>query len=336
MVRLADGSWRTMEESRHLFPDFDETRAWRLPNAPLALPGENLEQYLRRVGFSDAQIHYVKRSYANAAGDDMRYIGADFFLEDVRDKTARGGDYRILDGYQTLAEILARGIDICLETVVESVAWSGAGVRVTATDGRVFEGDHAVIALPLGVLQSGKIRFSPGLPAEKQGTIDCLRMGPAIKLIYRFAEPVLPEGILAVYSPLNPPMWWSPSFGHEGYDGQVVTAFATGDWARELLALGEEGALQHGLMTLRTELGRDDLQPDTMHLVNWPADPFAMGGYSVSPPGSAGARAQLAQPVADRLFWAGEVTAPEVWAATVHGAYASGRRAASEVLRVIR
>jgi monoamine oxidase len=335
MVRLADGSWRTMEESRRLFPNFDETRAWRLPDAPAALPGENLGEYLRRIGFSDETLHYVKRSYANAVGDDMRYIGADFFLEDVRDTSAGEGDYRILDGYDSLIHVLARGLDIRLSTIVKAIDWHGDGVRVTTAEGQIFAADRVLITLPLGVLQSGGVKFTPALPVEKQSAIDCLRMGPAVKMVYRFAQRILPEGISAVYSPHNPPMWWSPSFGHD-YEGQVMTAFATGDWARELLALGEEGALQRGLAALRTELGRDDLQPDDMHLVNWPADPFALGGYSVTPPGAINARAQLAQPVENRLFWAGEATAPNVWAATVHGAYASGRRAASEVLQIVR
>ncbi len=64
-------------------------------------------------------------------------------------------------------------------------------------------------------------------------------MAPALKLIYRFDEPVLPPGIMALYSAINPPMWWSPSFGHDT-DVTVMTAFITGDWARELHAEGEE------------------------------------------------------------------------------------------------
>ena len=52
-------------------------------------------------------------------------------------------------------------------------------------------------------------------------------------------------------------MWWSPSLGRE--DGAVVwTAFFTGDYAREMLALGEQAALQKGLNTLRR---RDRLNP---------------------------------------------------------------------------
>jgi monoamine oxidase len=48
-------------------------------------------------------------------------------------------------------------------------------------------------------------------------------------------------------------------------------------------------------------------------------------------PGAAEARAVLAQPFEDRLFFAGEATDPQDFT-TVHGAVASGRRAAEQVL----
>jgi len=330
LVRLADGSLRTLAEARRLYPDFDITRSWDLPDAP-ALPGdEDLESYLRRLGFSDEQMQYVRRSYANATGDDPRYISVEANRDDMR--KFMSNDYRILDGYDCLLAALADGLDVRLNTVVESVDWSGDGVRVRTTDGQEFEADKAVVTLPLGVLQAGRVRFTPELPAEKQAAINNLRMGPVIKLVYVFGEPVLPEGIFSFSSDLNPPIWWSPSFGHAVNGAYVVTGFASGDWARELLALGEADALERGLDSLRRELNCPDLQPQQAALVNWPDDPFALGGYSVATPGHADARAILARPLSKRLYFAGEATAPNDIAATVHGAYVSGRRAASEVL----
>jgi monoamine oxidase len=156
-------------------------------------------------------------------------------------------------------------------------------------------------------------------------------MGPALKLVYRFDQPVLPDGIGALYSAINPPMWWSPSFG-TGANDVVMTAFITGNWARELHAEGEEGALEHGFRTLQSELGRKLPNPQAALMVNWIDDPFAFGGYSVAPPGGIHAREALAAPIDDQLYWAGEATAPNPWSSTVHGAYVSGRRAAAEIL----
>lgn len=332
LVRLADGSWRTMADSRRLYPDFDLTRSWNLPPAPVEPGDEDFESYLKRVGFSADQLQYVRRAYGNSICEDISRVSALSCLAELQDASAGSGDYRILDGYDRLANDLSSGLNIRLETVVDSITWDGGGVHVGTVGGAVYEADRAVITLPLGVLQAGHVRFSPALPAEKQAAIDTLQMGLGIKMIYRFDEQVVPPHIMAIYSAGLPPMWWSPSFGHPHNGYQLWTAFATGNWARSLLALGEAGALEQGLKTLRQEINRPDLRPTAMHLVNWPADPFTLGGYSVTPPGGVAAREVLARPVEGRLFWAGEAVAPLPWIATVHGAYASGRRAAQEIL----
>jgi monoamine oxidase len=126
-------------------------------------------------------------------------------------------------------------------------------------------------------------------------------------------------------------MWWTPQPDADGE--QVWLAFATGDYARDLIARGEAGALAQGLDALCREIGAV-VQPDAARWVNWAADPYALGGYSSVPVGAVGMREVLAQPVEDRLFFAGEACAPQPYAATVHGAYHTGRRAAQEICSV--
>ena len=65
---------------------------------------------------------------------------------------------------------------------------------------------------------------------------------------------------------------------------------------------------------------------------DWQADPFARGAYSYVTVGGLWAQRALAQPVAGTLFIAREATHWEGHFATVHGAIASGRRAAQEAL----
>lgn len=322
-----------MAESRRLYPDFDITRTWALPPVP-PLEDETLLAYLRRIGFTDAQISYTRRTWANAAGDSPEFLDAAASLDEMADDSAGAGDFRILDGYSRLIDALALGLDIRLRTEVVAVEWGQRPIRVHTASGEVFEADHVVVSVPLSLLQRGCVRFDPALPPDKQAAIETLKVGPAIKLFYRFDTPVLPPGIMALYSPHNPPMWWTPSGGRDDTDGvQVMTGFASGNWARDLLARGEAGALEQGLRTLETELGKR-LTPARMHLQNWVADPYSLGGYSITPPGARGMREILARPTADALFWAGEATGHKAGAATVHGAYASGRRAAQEILAI--
>ncbi len=322
-----------MADARRLFPDFDVTRSWLLDAVP-ALSDEDLEAYLRRLGFSETQLAYTQRGFAGAAGEAMRNLSAQASLDEMHDNSAGEGDYRILDGYDALLRPLASGIDLRLNTAVERVAWREHHVTVTTAGGEVFAADQVVITLPLGVLKASVVQFEPELPAAKRAAIERLGVAPVLKLIYRFAEPILPDGVMALYSALNPCMWWSPSFGQPSGD-YVLTAFVTADRARELLALGEAGALAKGIETLQIELDRRDLQPLEARMVNWVEDAYSRGGYSFTPPGAIEAHDALAQPLADTLFWAGEATAGHVWKATVHGAYASGLRAAHQLLSVL-
>ena len=71
--------------------------------------------------------------------------------------------------------------------------------------------------------------------------------------------------------------------------------------------------------------------PAAMVRTSWATDPFALGSYSFLPVGATPeARTQLAEPVARRLFFAGEALDPHN-PATVHGARASGLAAAELV-----
>ena len=75
-------------------------------------------------------------------------------------------------------------------------------------------------------------------------------------------------------------------------------------------------------------------EPLAMIRTSWSTDQWAHGSYSFLPVGATPSlRVALAQPVNDRLFFAGEATSSEA-PATVHGALASGQRAAQEVIDV--
>ena len=65
---------------------------------------------------------------------------------------------------------------------------------------------------------------------------------------------------------------------------------------------------------------------------DWSADPFSGGAYSYGGVGAIEARAALARPVAETLYLAGEAVAEGGRNGTVHGALATGHRAAAEVL----
>jgi monoamine oxidase len=68
---------------------------------------------------------------------------------------------------------------------------------------------------------------------------------------------------------------------------------------------------------------------------DWMNDPFARGAYSYQLVAGANAARDLARPIDGTLFFAGEATDTSGSTGTVHGALASGARAARQVLRAL-
>ncbi len=337
LVRLADGSLRTMRDARASDADFDRTRTMTWPDLE-ARPYEDLEAFLLRADWTGAQRGYVRRSFANAAGDDPHHLSAAALGLGLADGTAGLGDHRIEDGYDALPNALAEGLDVRLETPVTRVEVERSGVRVTVGSGATWRARHVVVALPLGVLQSGDVTFEPELSALKGSALAGLRMGPVVKVVYRLDRiPFRPldragPAIEAVYASGTPPMWWTSSPADTARP--IWTGFVSGSGALELLRHPPEAALARAFAALVAEVDpneRAGLHYDRARRIDWPHDPWARGGYSHVVPGFVGAREALAAPTPP-LFWAGEATAGEGSAATVHGAFESGERAAREVL----
>jgi monoamine oxidase len=73
-------------------------------------------------------------------------------------------------------------------------------------------------------------------------------------------------------------------------------------------------------------------QPAGSLVTRWGSDPYARGSYSFIAVGSSPDDMHaLAEPVGERLMFAGEATNPEFFG-TVHGAYMSGVREAERIL----
>jgi monoamine oxidase len=68
-------------------------------------------------------------------------------------------------------------------------------------------------------------------------------------------------------------------------------------------------------------------------VADWRSEPFSLGAYSYVPVDAITASVALAEPVANTLFFAGEATNSDGNAGTMHGAIASGYRAADELLK---
>ena len=116
----------------------------------------------------------------------------------------------------------------------------------------------------------------------------------------------------------------------------IITGWAPFRCAERLSGKDRSFVIDHALQTLSGLLHTDSTQLaqwlEAAYFHDWQNDPFSRGAYSYGPVGADEAQRALASPLHNTLFFAGEATDTTGHNGTVHGAIASGVRAAREVL----
>jgi monoamine oxidase len=163
--------------------------------------------------------------------------------------------------------------------------------------------------------------------------INNLGMGLLNKVYLRFPQVFWDEqSDLLDYIAQNRGEWaeWLNIYKYTGKP--ILLGFNAATYARQIEPLSDEMMVAAAMKTLRTIHGPSIPEPEAWLITRWASDPLAGGSYSYLPPGaSPDDYDDLAEPVADRLFFAGEATSRE-YAATVHGAYLSGLAAAERIV----
>lgn len=112
----------------------------------------------------------------------------------------------------------------------------------------------------------------------------------------------------------------------------IIEAFLGGDGARILEEEGPAAGFAYVSAQLVALFGSDvsaAIRP--LAATSWSRMEAIGGAYSCALPGRSDARARLARPIEDCLFFAGEATHPFDFT-TAHGAHDSGQRAANEAM----
>lgn len=244
-----------------------------------------------------------------------------------------GENWPLEAGYGTLVARYGAGLAVSLETVVRRVEWGGRRVRVHTNRG-VLDAHAVVIAVSVGVLGAEAIVFDPPLPAWKQESLAAVPLGYANKIAFRLdGNPLdLPAHGHAL-SVRHAPQ--SIGFQIRPFGRDLLVGYVGGGFCRDLEAAGEAAMIDFGRERLAEMYGAGIAR----HVVDaacsaWTADPHVRGGYSCALPGMAERRAELAMPLDDRVFFAGEACHHEFFA-TAHGAHLSGLATARTALTAL-
>jgi hypothetical protein len=179
---------------------------------------------------------------------------------------------------------------------------------------------------------SDKLKFVPELPKRHLDAIEKLRLGS--------------YDHVALELPGNPLQLQRDELVFEKSDSGRTAAIlgnvsgtnlciveVAGKFGRDLAASGERAMVSFALDWLAGLYGPDVKKAvKRTSATQWNNEPWALGAFSAAAPGGQWARTALAEPLRERLFFAGEATHETLWG-TVGGAWQSGERAADAVLK---
>jgi Monoamine oxidase len=324
-----------------------------------ASPAQSFQQFIDRLRDSEisaedkrAACKYVRGFHAAHPHE----ISVQSLIEGIKAEESIDGDsqFRLPQGYDRIVLALKQKCDPAkthfdLNNEVRSINWRGGLVEVNGNAaGRdiSYSASRILITLPLGLLQKADERtivsFNPPL-LSKTDALSKLRVGHVIRVTFvfrtRFWDDMKAEGrslsnMTFLFSEDEVfPTWWTV----QPLKAPVLTAWAPAEAAERLSHLPDheicEQAIQAAARVLHTPLEFCREQLLTAYTHNWQTDHYSGGAYSYVAEGGSEVQRELAAPISGTLFFAGEATNFAGHHGTVHGAIATGHRAAGEILR---
>ncbi|KAF7518865.1 hypothetical protein PCG10_010508 [Penicillium crustosum] len=326
-----------------------------------AVMDEGVKQYqnMLPVTTKDMRLmnwHFANLEYANAT--NVNRLSLSGWDQDIGNEF-EGEHSEVIGGYQQLPYglyMLPEKLDVRTGKIVTEISYDTTGSNkdqkavVQCEDGEKFMADHVVFTGSLGVLKQQKIKFEPPLPDWKRGAIDRLGFGIMNKVVLVFEEPFWDTkrdmfGLLR--EPNNP-----TSMIQEDYAANrgrfylfwnvmkttglpCLIALMAGDAAHQAESTSDEEIITEVTGQLRNVFKHTTV-PDPLETIitRWGQDPFTYGSYSYVAAEAFPDDYDLMARSIGNLHFAGEATCG-THPATVHGAYLSGLRAASEIIEPI-
>lgn len=283
------------------------------------------------------QVEPFAEAFAAEYGTAAARLGTRSLAKSAFLWSAGTKNFRLAEPYQQLITLLAEGLDIRTGQAVRHIGYGTHPAEVITATYQAYFADAVILTVPLTQLKKKAISFNPVLPLGKQEAIEKVGMDAVgLKVLMRFERPFWQADMFELVGSQVVSEYWVVSAG-KNEQTALLTGFAMGERAEKLLRQGEAAAKARVL----AELDRlfEGKASDTLldfRLIDWGKVPFIEGAYSYPAPDSFGHVRRLAEPLAERLFFAGEATNTHGHIATVHGAMESAADAVEDLLNASR
>lgn len=280
-----------------------------------------------------AQGHALRAAMTFSGPMDFGMDDDEISIADFRAAADLDPNYFTKEGYGTLVARFGQGVPVHLGTSVRKIRWDQPGVSVETTRGAIRAKAVIVTASP-AVLAFEEIVFAPDLPVAHVEAFYDLPMGMLTKI------PIEIRGTRLGLEPFDD-LLIERHARHDifflcfPFDTDLLVGFVGGDFAWEMEAAGEEAGVDFVVDRLASVFGNDmKKHVGRSQMTRWGGERYMRGAYAACVPGKAGARATLMQPVADRIFFAGEHLAGPL-IQTCGGARLSGEAVARQVMATL-
>lgn len=247
-----------------------------------------------------------------------------------------GGAEKIsTNGYDSIPNFLATGLNILLNQRVSSIDYSGEKVRV-GHNSTTSEADFVLVTVPLGVLKTNSITFTPSLPATKTTAIQGLGMNCVNKFLLSWNTAFWDDVQYISYTPeIRDKFNYFVNVKKFHPDVNALMTFAYAAYGRQTESMTDAEVTDEIMTHLRDVYGNSTPYPTNMLRTRWDSNPNSFGAYSYT---SINTEMRyfddLAEEINDKLFFAGEHTHADYFS-TVHGAYLSGIREADKIIGLV-
>lgn len=345
----ADGDlWCAFNDKLAICDDFEDKLEDVLEMMEPGHPDTSFLDFLKRQNVDEQTRERVLAYIEGFEAADPKRISVHALIKEHRASHNVEGDraFRLKGGYESFVDALARNLkaSMVLSSPAECVRWRDGSVEFECRDRR-FAARYAVVTLPLSVLQSKRVRFDPPL-TSKERALSLLTMGPVIRMTLRFRERFweniafsdggkqtsLKDLSFLFSDDEHFPTWWT----RMPERSPVLVGWSAGRHASGLAFRDKEAVFEAATESLSRKLRMDVAELRRLvvscHFHDWQADAYSGGAYSYALVGGETAFGELGQSIEETLFFAGEATNDNGFNGTVHGAIATGERAAREVL----
>lgn len=257
-------------------------------------------------------------------------------LWDVKDYILNGakgfaGEAKLTpDGYINLLESDTINLEIKFKKEIKKINQNDKKVIITDHLGNQFISDYVILTVPLGYLKKKLIEFIPPLSFPKLDAINKLAFYNMNKIFVEFEDKFWEDSHFISFLMKPVILEWACNFNV--VNGKNLLIFFVSEDNYNKIKDKSDHEIRLMIVAMLNDAYPGKKIVITKYLrTNWDDDPYSFGSFT-EVAGHKYLRTRFIKPEG-RLIFAGEHTSPK-YNAFVYGAYLSGLRAASQIIKI--